>query len=81
MTTSHPLANFDGIHALGNILHAHGVWLGLSRPQRQLLLSCVAGFPIKARADVQRRMVDRGLIAADLTPTVEGRLVARWRLP
>jgi hypothetical protein len=66
------------------ILTADDVWRALTRPQREVLLSAAAGAPIRARADVRRRLSSRGLIvsaAADAAELTElGRVVVRWRL-
>lgn len=81
LDTMYPLATKTGIGLLGEVLTAHAVWRNLTRPQRELLLSIVAGVPVKPRADVLARMVARGLVAADLTATDAGRAVIEWRLP
>ena len=86
----YPLASEDGIRALSNVLVADDIWRTLTKPQRELLLSTVAGMPIKARADVTARLVARGLLVADpifladgnpAAATLAGRFVVEWRLP
>lgn len=66
---------------LVQILTAEVVWRNLTKPQRELLLSAVAGCPVKPRADVRVRLIARGLIGEDLAPTEAGRLVVKWRCP
>lgn len=77
----YPLATQRGISALTNFLNANAVWKALSRPQRELLLSCAAGWPILARADVVARMVRRGLITDGLAATDAGLFIIAWRIP
>lgn len=62
------------------------IWAALTKPQRELLLSCAAGAPIVARADVRGRLWERGLIcyrdkSTVPEPTLAARLVLHWRLP
>lgn len=81
---AHPLASRGGVNMLSNILAASAVWRNLTKPQRELLLSTVAGAPVAARRDVVARMVARGLLnAADGMPcaTAAGRAVVEWRCP
>lgn len=80
-TRAHPLATKSGIWMLNQILIASDAWSRLTKPQRELLLSACAGYPVLARADVKDRMVARGLITEDLQPTEAGRLVVKWRTP
>lgn len=89
LTGKYPLATKSGIEALSNILLASHVWRELTKPQRELLLSTVAGCPVKARRDVVRRLAVQGLLAdwsgvdPDRVPeaTGAGRFVVRWRTP
>lgn len=62
------------------LMAGNTVWEALTRPQRELLLSCHADAPIKARADVTARLVKRGLINADLTVTEAGKEIIQWHL-
>lgn len=80
-TRTHPLATQSGIWMLNQILIASDAWKRLTKPQRELLLSACAGYPVQARADVKARMVARGLIEDDLQPTSAGRLIVKWRTP
>jgi hypothetical protein len=66
---------------LSQVLTADLIWRKLTAPQRELLLSAVAGYPVAPRRDVLRRMIDRGLVDKYLQPTEAGRLVVKWRLP
>lgn len=75
-----------GQSALSRLLIADGIWRKLTRPQRELLLSTAAGFPIAARSDVRAKLSSRGLItvlsaAAGLPEITDaGRMVVQWRL-
>jgi hypothetical protein len=75
----YPLASKGGVQLLALMVNADRVWRALTKPQRELLLSVVAGFPIKARADVTARLVGHGLVDDALSATEAGRLVVRWR--
>jgi hypothetical protein len=81
LTHTYPLAHRDGVTMLHLVLAATEVWKALTRPQRELLLSCVAGSPIKARVDVYGRLTVLGLLDGNYAPTGRGRAVVRWRLP
>jgi hypothetical protein len=74
-----PAAGQTGAHALIQLLMADVLWRALTKPQRELLLSCAAGAPIAARADVRARLVSRGLIEDGPRLTDAGRLVVRLR--
>jgi hypothetical protein len=67
-------------HMLLSVLQADVIWRKLTRPQRELLLSACAGWPVKPRTDVKDRLVGRGLVDEQLTPTDAGRFVVKWRL-
>lgn len=71
----------EDMPAIMLVMQCDVVWRNLTRPQRQLLLACVAGFPFVARADVRARLIGRGLVDEQLQPTTAGRLVVQWRLP
>lgn len=60
-------------------MSASAVWSGLTRRQRELLLSSVGGWPVKPSRSVLARMVSFGLVNPDLTPTDAGRNVVRDR--
>lgn len=79
ISSQYPLATLAGIHTLNQILLADSVWRHLTGPQRELLLSAAAGYPIKARVDVAARMVGHGLITDDSRVTDAGRLVVALR--
>lgn len=63
------------------LLQAAAMWRHLTRVQREVLLSSVAGYPIACRADVLKRMVARGLVDKYLNPTEAGKFIVRWKLP
>lgn len=68
---------------LERVLVCDEAWRKLTRAQREVLLSAAADAPIIARADVLRRLHDRGLIVAPTNPaelTAAARLVIQWRL-
>ena len=65
--------------ALVEFLTAGVIWRALTRPQRELLVSTAAGAPIRARADVENRLFQRGLITAYNEITPAGRAVMRMR--